>query len=78
MRVQILCCFEKTALQVVIEDRRNVLILSPICTPELAGGGLEYAWGKLKYEHRKEENAAKDKLSEWAGSWGHRVFRKHF
>ena len=54
--------FEKTALQVVIEDRGHVLILSPICTPELAGGGLEYAWGKLKYEHRKK-NAAKDKLS---------------
>ena len=54
--------FEKTALQVVIEDRGNVLILSPICTPELAGGGLEYAWGKLKYEHQKE-NAPKDKLS---------------
>ncbi len=39
----------------------HILLLCPICNPELAGGGLEYAWGKLKYTHR-QRNQEKDKL----------------
>lgn len=27
-------------------------------TPETAGGGIEYGWGKLKYEQRKENDYA--------------------
>lgn len=29
-----------------------------MCTPETAGGGIEYAWGKLKFEQRKQNDAA--------------------
>ena len=28
------------------------------CTPETAGGGIEYAWGKFKFEQRKENDCA--------------------
>ena len=31
---------------------------SVVCTPETAGGGIEYAWGKLKFEQRKENSSA--------------------
>ena len=41
---------ERTALQHVIESRRHFLLPSVICTSETAGGGIEYAWGKLKFE----------------------------
>ena len=30
----------------------HILLASVIFHPETAGGGLEYAWGKLKYEQR--------------------------
>ena len=35
-----------------------MLLPSVVCTPETAGGGIEYAWGKLKFEQRKENNSA--------------------
>lgn len=50
--------FEKTALQQVVESRGHILLPSVVCTPETAGGGIEYAWGKLKFEQRKENNSA--------------------
>ena len=31
---------------------------SVVCTPETAGGGIEYAWGKLKFEQRRQNDAA--------------------
>ena len=31
---------------------------SVVCTPETAGGGIECAWGKLKFEQRKENSSA--------------------
>ena len=34
------------------------MLPSVVCTPETAGGGIEYAWGKLKFEQRKENNSA--------------------
>jgi hypothetical protein len=34
------------------------LLPSVVCTPETAGGGIEYAWGKLKYEQRQQNEAA--------------------
>jgi hypothetical protein len=49
--------FERTALQHV-ESRGHILLPSVVCTPETAGGGIEYAWGKLKFEQRKENNKA--------------------
>ena len=50
--------YEKTALQQVVESRGHILLPSVVCTPETAGGGIEYAWGKLKFEQRKENSAA--------------------
>ena len=29
-----------------------------VCTPETAGGGIEYAWSKLKFEQRRRNDAA--------------------
>jgi hypothetical protein len=29
-----------------------------VCTPETAGGGIEYAWGKLKFEQRRQNESA--------------------
>ena len=34
------------------------MLPSVVCTPETAGGGIEYAWGKLKFEQRKENDGA--------------------
>ena len=34
------------------------MLPSVVCTPETAGGGIEYAWGKLKCEQRKENDGA--------------------
>ena len=50
--------FERTALQNIIEARGHILLPSVVCTPETAGGGIEYAWGKLKFEQRKENDGA--------------------
>ena len=50
--------FERTALQNVVESRGHILLPSVVCTPETAGGEIEYAWGKLKFEQRKENNSA--------------------
>jgi hypothetical protein len=46
--------FERTALQNIIESRGHILLPSVVCTPETAGGGIEYAWGKLKFEQRRQ------------------------
>ena len=50
--------YERTALQNVIETRGHILLPSVVCTPETAGGGIEYAWGKLKFEQRRQNDAA--------------------
>ena len=50
--------FERTALQDVVERRGHILLPSVVCTPETAGGGIEYGWGKLKYEQRRENDCA--------------------
>ena len=50
--------FERTALQEVVESRGHILLPSVVCTPETAGGGIEYGWGKLKYEQRKDNDYA--------------------
>jgi hypothetical protein len=47
---------EKTALQELVEDYGHLLITSPKCHPELAGVGIEYAWGKSKMDFRRIHN----------------------
>ena len=44
---------ERTALETMVTDRGHILLASVVCTPETAGGGLEYGWGKLKYAQRQ-------------------------
>lgn len=50
--------FERTALQNIVEKRGHILLLSVVCTPESTGGGIEYAWGKLKFEQRRQNDSA--------------------
>ena len=50
--------YEKTALQQPVESRGYILLPSVVCTPETAGGGIEYGWDKLKYEQRKQSDSA--------------------
>ena len=50
--------YERTALQNVVERRGHILLPSVVYTPETAGGGIEYAWGKLKFEQRRQNDAA--------------------
>ena len=47
---------EKGALATLVESRGHILILSPKCHPELAGCGIEYAWGKSKQWFRAHNN----------------------
>jgi hypothetical protein len=35
----------KCALRKMIEDRGHILMISPKCHPEIAGNGIESAWG---------------------------------
>jgi hypothetical protein len=50
--------YERNALQLLIEQDGDILLPSVVCTPETAGNGIEYAWGKLKFEQRKENSGA--------------------
>jgi len=52
--------YEKSELQELVESRGHILLISVKCHPEMAGVGVEYCWGKLKYEHR-HRNCQKDK-----------------
>ncbi len=53
---------EVTALQEIYIARGNILFKSVVCHPEMAGGGVEYAWGKLKYEQRQRNEGSVNKL----------------
>jgi hypothetical protein len=44
---------EKTLLEQLLEDLGHILEKSPKCHPELAGVGIEYCWGKSKYNYRR-------------------------
>mmetsp|Transcript_6492 Transcript_6492/g.9008 ORF Transcript_6492/g.9008 Transcript_6492/m.9008 type:complete len:105 (+) Transcript_6492:681-995(+) len=44
---------EEPALKKYLENRGHHLIMSPKGHPELAGLGIEYSWGKTKYEWRR-------------------------
>jgi hypothetical protein len=53
---------EKTLLQHVLEDKLGCLcMLTPKCHPEIAGRGIEYAWGYSKLRFRNQFNDAKQK-----------------
>ena len=54
---------EKSQLQHILEDKLGCLcIFTPKCHPEIAGRGIEYAWGYSKMRFRGGEfNDAKGK-----------------
>ena len=48
---------EKGQMQFVLEDKLNVkLRMTPKCHPEIAGQGIEYAWGYAKLRFRQHFN----------------------
>lgn len=44
---------EKSALQQLVGSRGHILVMTPKYHPELAGVGIEYAWGTIKLEFRR-------------------------
>jgi len=44
---------EKSALEELVHSRGHILLMSPKGHPELAGKGVEYAWGAAKLLFRK-------------------------
>jgi hypothetical protein len=53
---------EKFLLQHILEDKLACLcMLTPKCHPEIAGRGIEYAWGYSKLRFRNHFNDAKQK-----------------
>jgi len=50
---------ERNALQEAVESRGHILRTSVICTPETAGLGIEFAFGKMKFEQRKGNEGKK-------------------
>ncbi len=47
---------EKSALSELVESRGHILLTSVKCHPEMAGAGVEYCWGFLKYTHRQNND----------------------
>jgi hypothetical protein len=47
---------EKTQLETIINTLGGLFQLTPKCHPEIAGRGIEYAWGYSKFKFRKEIN----------------------
>ena len=45
---------EMSALEKVVFDRGHILLMSPKGHPELAGSGIECAWGKGKHDFRRD------------------------
>ena len=54
--------FEPHLLQKEIEDRGHILLVTVVCSPEFAGGGIEYGWGYLKFTQRGRNAKAEKKL----------------
>ena len=52
---------EKSALADLVEQRGHILLTSVKCHPEMAGGGIEYCWGFLKYTHRQNNEKQTEK-----------------
>ena len=50
---------EKSQMKYILEDRLKVrLRMTPKCHPEIAGQGIEYAWGYAKLRFRQYVNDA--------------------
>jgi hypothetical protein len=47
---------EMSALETFLVDRGHLLLISPKCHPELAGCGIEYMFGKIKWTFRRHTN----------------------
>ena len=47
---------EVSAFQKLVTDRGHILVTSPKGHPELAGVGVEYAWGGSKLKFRREND----------------------
>ena len=54
--------FEPHLLKKEIEERGHILLETVVCSPEFAGGGIEYGWGYLKFKQRERNAAATKKL----------------
>ena len=44
---------EESALEKLVHDRGHLVVFTPKGHPEIAGCGIEYSWGKSKYEFRR-------------------------
>ena len=59
---------EKSQLQDLVEKRGHILLISVKCHPEMAGVGIEYCWGKLKYEHKNSQKEKRKAGAEFKDS----------
>jgi hypothetical protein len=46
----------KSELQEIIEAAGHIFLPGVKCHPEMAGQGIEYSWGKFKYEYRRRRS----------------------
>lgn len=44
---------QPSMLQIEVEKRGHILVMSPKSHPEVAGVGIEYSWGMSKKDYRK-------------------------
>ena len=56
--------YEPHLLKKEVEERGHILLESVVCSPEFAGGGIEYAWGFYKYNQR-DANARIGTAKDW-------------
>ena len=54
---------ETTQLEEIFQSRGHILAFSVKCHPEMAGCGIEYCWGKLKLDLRRNNSRGEDTLS---------------
>lgn len=55
---------EMTLLEKKIVERGHIMLLSPKGHPEVAGLGIEFSWGKSKYEFRRLNDCEPQHLHE--------------
>ena len=54
---------ETTLLEEIFRAHGHILVFSVKCHPELAGCGIEYSWGKMKLDLRRQNSAGLHALS---------------
>eukprot|EP01034_Spumella_vulgaris_P036612 gene36612-45158_t len=47
---------ERGVVQQLLEDAGHILLVSPVCHPEVAGVGIEYSWGVAKLHQRRHND----------------------